>query len=87
MGTELFFALLFRAPGMRWDKAVSVLGIGLLAVGNNQHENEETRQGSFHLPAANTFGSLKFLWWSSSCVTKCDDDEHCCIGLALVADQ
>ena len=39
---------------MRWDKAVSVLGIGLLAVGNNQHENEEIRQGSFCLPALNT---------------------------------
>jgi len=32
-----------RAPGMRWDKAVSVLGIGLLAVNNNQHDKEAVR--------------------------------------------
>jgi len=32
-----------KAPGMRWDKAVSVLGIGLLAVGNNQQDNEAKR--------------------------------------------
>ena len=34
---------------MRWDKAVSVLGIGLLAVNNNQHDKEAVRQGSLIL--------------------------------------